>query len=303
MKRDRLLGILTLLQRRGRITMPELADRFEVSTRTISRDVEALCQAGFPIVTGQGKGGGVSLMPGFALDTTVFTRAELSALLTGLQSLDSVSRSPQSIPLTAKLGAAAMDETLSIDLSSFYKASLSDKIGDLRQAIRDRRTVTFRYYSPRGDAIRQVDPCRVLYRWSGWYLQGWCRKAQDFRLFKLLRLWELQVTEEVFDPHPLPEDDGLNAAPAVTSRMTDDYMITAVYEPTEKYRLVEEYGPGSFRELPDGRVQACWGFSSPDDAVRWFLSFGSRVVVTEPPEMVARMREEICRMLSDYPET
>lgn len=299
MKLDRLIGIITTLQQQGKVTAPYLAEKFEVSRRTISRDIEAICQAGIPIVTEQGSGGGICLMPGFALDTTVFTEGELSAVLTGLQSLDSVSRTSRAQRLTEKLGGAGVsDGTISIDLASFYKDSLAEKIECLQKAIRDCRSVTFRYYSPKGDEMRCIDPCRVVYRWSGWYVQGFCHERQDFRLFKLLRLWELTVTEEGFTPRPIPEEKQ-----RLGTHMTDDYMITAIYDASCKYRLVEEYGPDSFTMLPDGRVHTRWGFTSKEEAVRWFLSFGDRVTVTDPPEMAARMRDAAARILSKYPET
>ena len=93
MKIYRLIGIITILQQQKTVTAPYLAEKFEVSRRTISRDIEDICRAGIPLVTTQGAGGGISIMEGFRLDTTVFTKQELAAILTGLKSLDSVSRS------------------------------------------------------------------------------------------------------------------------------------------------------------------------------------------------------------------
>ena len=93
MKMDRLIGIITTLQQRKTVTAPYLAEKFEVSRRTINRDIAAICKAGIPIVTTQGANGGISIMDGFSLDTTVFTERELAAIFTGLKSFDSVSRS------------------------------------------------------------------------------------------------------------------------------------------------------------------------------------------------------------------
>lgn len=83
MKVDRLIGIITVLQRKGKATIPYLAEKFEVSRRTVSRDIEDLCRAGIPIVTMQGSGG-VEIMKGFCFDTTVFTREELQSMLAGI---------------------------------------------------------------------------------------------------------------------------------------------------------------------------------------------------------------------------
>ena len=105
MKIDRLIGILSILLQRDSITAPELAERFEVSRRTINRDVEALCQAGIPIVTRQGAGGGISIMEGYRMDRTVLSTADMRAILAGLQSLDSVSDTKRYAQLMEKLSA------------------------------------------------------------------------------------------------------------------------------------------------------------------------------------------------------
>ena len=285
MKLDRLISILTILQQEKKITAPKLAERLEVSRRTINRDVEALCQAGIPIVSTQGAGGGLQLMEGFQLDLSLFTRQELSAILTGLRGLDSVAQSPGAA-LVQKLSGAALPEELSIDLAAWYKDELAQKIDLLRQAIRERRCVAFHYAGPGGESEREIEPVLVVYRWYDWYVFGFCRTRQDFRLFKLRRLWGLVFSGESFEPREVPAEKkqfGLN--------MTDDYMTEAVYQPREKYRLVEEYGEKSFETLPDGRLLAKWGFSGPEDAVWWFLSFGDQVQVLGPQELVERMRE------------
>ena len=140
MKIDRLIGILSLLLQRDSVSAPELAERFEVSRRTINRDVEALCQAGIPIVTRQGAGGGISIMEGFRVDRTVLSAADMQAILAGLKSLDSVSDTRRYAQLMEKLSAGASDvispgPAFLIDLSSWYKDSLAPKIQLIHSAI------------------------------------------------------------------------------------------------------------------------------------------------------------------------
>lgn len=290
MKIDRLIGIITILQQKGKVTAPYLAERFEVSRRTINRDIEEICRAGIPIVTTQGADGGIAIMDGFSLDTTVFTREELGAIFTGLQSLDSVSGVPGMGLLAQKIGADTdrMDNDIMIDLSSFYKGSLSEKIRLLRTAIREKRCVSFHYYYKKGEADKLVEPYRVVYHWTAWYLYGYCRKRQDFRLYKLNRLWELGMTQEPFSPREIPDGQ-----PEFGKNMTDDRIVAAIYQSRAAYRLVEEYGPDSFRRLEDGRLYAEWGFSNWDDALSHFLSFGSGVEIVGPKEF----RELFCREL------
>ena len=93
MKIARLIGILSILLQEDKTTAPELAERFEVSRRTINRDIEDLCKAGIPIRTVQGTGGGISIMEGYRMDRTILTSRDMQMILAGLRSLDSVSGS------------------------------------------------------------------------------------------------------------------------------------------------------------------------------------------------------------------
>lgn len=135
----------------------------------------------------------------------------------------------------------------------------------------------------------------MVFKWSDWYVFGWSPEREDFRLYKLRRLWDLRVLEDTFAPRPVPEEKK-----RFGSHMTDDYMVEAVYEPDGKYRLVEEYGPHSFTVMPDGKLYTRWGFTTPGQAVDWFLRFGDKVRVLSPPEMVERMKKEIDKMKKLY---
>ena len=109
MKIDRLIGILSILLQEEKITAPELAERFEVSRRTINRDIEDLCRAGIPIFTSQGAGGGISIMDGYRMDRTILTSRDMQMILAGLRSLDSVSGSHYYGQLMEKLKAGSSD--------------------------------------------------------------------------------------------------------------------------------------------------------------------------------------------------
>ncbi|MCH5317190.1 MAG: YafY family transcriptional regulator [Eubacterium sp.] len=298
MKIDRQIGIITALQRNKTVTASYLADKFEVSRRTIIRDIEDICKAGIPIVTRQGQGGGISIMEGFALDTTVFTEQELSAIFTGLKSLDSVSDSSFSEKLADKIGSSSaitLSENMLIDLSSFYKENLADKIEKIKLAIQESRLVKFRYYYKKGEAEKLIEPYMIVFKWSDWYVFGYCRERNDFRMYKLRRAWDMNITEEKFEPRAIPEEKkqfGRN--------MTDNYYIAAVYAPSEKYKLVEQYGPDSFTVTEDGRLFTRWGFADTDWALEWFLSFGDKVEVLEPQEFKEELKKAIKKMLEKY---
>ena len=201
MKINRLIGIITTLQQKKAVTAPYLAKKFEVSRRTINRDIEDICKAGIPIVTTQGANGGISIMDGFSLDTTVFTKQELAAIFTGLKSLDSVSNSASAEKLAQKIGGSSairLADSMVIDLSSFYKDDLAAKIDQIKQAITESKCIAFHYCYNKGEADKQVEPYLIVFKWSDWYVFGFCKERQDFRMYKLRRLWSLQVVDESF---------------------------------------------------------------------------------------------------------
>lgn len=291
MKIDRLIGIITTLQQKKIVTAPYLAEKFEVSRRTINRDIEDICKAGIPIVTTRGANGGISIMEDFSLDTTVFTEQELTAIFTGLKSLDSVSRSASAEKLAQKIGgskAGKLSDHMVIDLSSFYKDDLVFKIEQIKFAIRKTRCITFHYCYNKGEADKLIEPYLIVFKWSDWYVFGFCKERQDFRMYKLRRLWNLTVTDDIFNMKEIPEEKM-----QFGSHMTDDYIIPAVYDLSVKYRLVEEYGHTCFTEQEDGKLYTEWGFTSPKDAMEWFLSFGNKVKVLAPPEMVELMKSTL----------
>ena len=159
MKTERLIGILSILLQRDRVTIPELAEQFEVSRRTVQRDIESLCKAGIPVSTFQGTGGGISIMEDYRIDRTVLTGSEMQDILAGLRSLDSVSGTRRYAQLMEKLSVGTSvvmpgGAHMLIDLSSWYKTSLPPKIELIREAIERHKTVHFTYLSPKEETLR-----------------------------------------------------------------------------------------------------------------------------------------------------
>ena len=296
MKMERLIGILSILLQRDKVTAPELAEQFEVSRRTIQRDIESLCQAGIPIATAQGTGGGISILEGYRVDRTVLTTPEMQAILAGLQSLDSVSGTRRYAQLMEKLsaGSAGKDSHILIDLSSWYKTSLSPKIEAIHSAIRQHLTIRFTYFSPKETALRTVEPYDLVFQWSSWYVWGWCRTRQDFRLFKLNRMTDL-VPGEPFTPRPAPPPD-LSAERIFPAK----YQVTVLFDPACRWRLVEEYGPDSFTAQPDGRLRFTWGFPDADSIISWVLTFGEGAELTGPEELRQRLADLTATLARRY---
>ena len=284
MKLDRMIGILAVLLQQEKVTAPWLAEKFEVSRRTINRDIERLCMAGIPIVTSRGAGGGISIMEGYKIDRTLLTSSDMQAILAGLRSLDSVSGTGRYAQLMDRLlpGASDLlsgDPHILIDLSSWYKTALAPKIELLHEAIENSRLVSFSYHAPSGESSRLVEPYDLIFQWAGWYLWGWCRIREDFRLFKLNRMTELADAGS-FEKRPasLPNLSQERVFPHV-------FQVKARIEPEYRWRLIEEYGADSFQEQEDGSLLFTFGFTDKTGIVGWIASFGGGAELLEPEEL------------------
>ena len=254
MKIDRLIGILSILLQEEKITEQELADRFEVSRRTIIRDIENLSNAGIPITSSQGIGGGVSIMNGYRMDRTLLTSKDMRMILAGLRSLDSVGGSSYYGQLMEKIQAGSSElisgrDSLLIDLASWYKDTLAPKIETIQDAIENRHLITFSYYAPSGDSIRTIEPYYIVFKWTSWYVWGWCLKRKDFRMFKLNRMDKLTETAKEFKCREIPLPDFSS-----TTVFPEKMKVRALFTPDVKWRLIEEYGPDCYKETKDGKL-------------------------------------------------
>ncbi len=299
MKLNRMIGILAILLQQEKVTAPYLAEKFEVSRRTINRDIEALCMAGIPLVTEPGKNGGVSIVDSYKMDRTLLSTQDMQAILTGLRSLDSVSGTNRYAQLMEKLSAGASnllagDTHILIDLASWSKASLSPKIELLHNAILSVRKVSFTYFAPKGESKRVIEPYYLVFHWSSWYIWGWCGEKKDFRLFKLARITDLEVGKP-FEKRfaPLPDLDSSKIFPYA-------YQVKAKIQPEYKWRLIEEYGPKSFTVEPDGTMIFSFGFMDKTSIISWVVSFGDGAELLEPVEFRKDILEYVERMQKKY---
>lgn len=163
MKLDRLIGILSVLLQREQVTAFELAEKFEVSHRTILRDMDALCCAGIPIVTEKGRNGGIRIMEGYKLDKTVLLQSEMQAILAGLQSLDSISGTHRYRQLMEKLSVSTAktipaEHPVLIDLSAWDSRAVSQKIEQIQAAMEQNHKISFSYSAPSGTTSRKIEP-------------------------------------------------------------------------------------------------------------------------------------------------
>ena len=302
MKTDRLIGILSVLLQSKQTTAPELAKLFEVSRRTINRDIEDLCMAGIPIMTVQGKGGGISIMDGYRMDRTILTSKDMRMILAGLRSLDSISGSNYYTLLMEKLQVGSSQfingrDSILIDLSSWYKTTLAPKIEMIQNAIENRHMVSFDYYSPNGESKRLVEPYYLIFRWSSWYLWGFCSDRQDYRLFKLNRMLKVNETDKTF-----------TVKDAAVPDLSDEKIfpkgikVKALFDKDMSWRLIEEFGPECFTETDEGKLLFTADYSDLDSITTWFMTFRDKVEVIEPEEIRERIREISEKTLKIYKE-
>ncbi len=300
MKIDRQIGILSILLQKDTVTAPYLAEQFEVSRRTINRDIEDLCKAGIPIVTRQGVNGGISIMENYKMDRTLFTNAEIQDILAGLRSLDSVNGTNRYSKLMEKLSIGSSDfmvgnQSVLIDLSSWYKNSLAPKIEIIRDSIDRCRELEFIYYSPKGESLRYIEPYYLIFRWSSWYVWGWCKMRNDFRLFKLNRMDKLKMSELVFAKRQ-------TTIPDLSNEMIfpGGIQVKALFDPECKWRLVEEFGSGCFKIQEDGRLLFQADYTNKENLVTWIMSFRDKVELLEPEEIRAEIIGNIENMRRKY---
>ena len=299
MKIDRLIGILSILLQEEKTTAPELAEKFEVSRRTINRDIEDLCKAGIPIRTAQGTGGGISIMDGYRMDRTILTSKDMQMILAGLRGLDSVSGKRYYGQLMEKIQTGSSEfisgrDSMLIDLSSWYKGSLAPKIEVIQNAIENRHIIQFMYYAPSGESNRRVEPYYLVFQWSSWYVWGWCLERKDYRLFKLNRMDYVVETDRGFLRRDVPMPDLSNE-----KIFPGGIKVKALFTPNMKWRLVEEFGPNCFTETDDGRLLFSADYTDMENLVTWLMTFGAKVEVLEPEEVrdiIRRNAEEILKI-------
>lgn len=297
MKIDRMIGILAILLQQEKVTAPMLAEKFEVSRRTILRDIDALCAAGIPLVTTQGTNGGIAIMEGYKIDRTLLTSSEMQAILAGLRSLDSVSGTRRYAQLMEKLSAGSSnllsgDQHILIDLSAWQEDTLPPKIEAIHSAMDSTRLISFSYHAPHGDSQRTIEPYDLIFQWSSWYVWGWCLTRQAFRLFKLSRMTAITLGGP-FEKRPVPLPD--------LSRDTvfpPTIPVTARIQSVHMWRILEECGPEGFTQQPDGSLLVSYAFTDRDSIIRWIVSFGGGAELLEPRDLrreIVQFAQQICQ--------
>ncbi|MEK4518646.1 YafY family protein [Paenibacillus sp. FSL H8-0122] len=303
MKIDRLLSIVILLLNRPLIQAKELADMFEVSVRTIYRDIDSINSAGIPVVTYQGAGGGIGLMQGYRLDRNVLSQRELADIFSALQSASSIGGEGHQL-LMEKISSVVPPSQISafrskttqmiVDFSPWeLTAPLEERLDLLKEALEEEVMVTFEYITAEGRVSRRtVEPYTLVLKGQFWYLYGFCQDRQDFRLFKLLRMKALVKKNR----HYIRQDIPLTELPWSSSWKEPQNLtpVTLRFAPEGKY-LAEEYFDCETLQRDDtGGYTLTLQYPENDWLYGFLLSFGT-VLEVLGPEHVRRRLGEVAR--------
>ena len=278
MRESRLFKIVYHLLDKGQATAPELAERFEVSVRTIYRDIDALSEAGIPIYAETGRNGGIHLMKDFVLDKAVLSGEEKQEILAALQSIN-ITRNISGSQTLQKLSAIFnlnSENWLEVDFSRWgNKKDDNKKFEILKSAVIRRRAVRITYAgSYKFISERTIYPLKLSYKSRAWYIKAYCTEKNGYRIFKLTRILDLEVLDESFSYRAFPEQSN--------SGQQECHPITLRFPREMSYRVYDEFDNTevSIQENGDLLVSA----RMPEDMwlVGYLLSFGTQVEIIEP---------------------
>ena len=295
MAHNRLFQMLFMLLEKGSSTAPELAEHFEVSIRTIYRDIDILCSAGVPIYTMQGKGGGIFIQENYVLNKSLLSEQEQKQILLSLQGLNILDDENTSA-LLAKLKGIFQKQNVNwieMDFSEWSKKN-EDLFHRLQSAIFKSKIISFTYHSGKGQSkSRSAEPLKLIFKGRDWYLYAFCQTRQDFRFFKLNRIKNLRITERGF----------VRAAPEKVFDNVSRYSVKTItlsllFQKEMAYRVYDEFD--DVTELEDGNFSVNIALPNNDSLYGFLLSFGDSVEVIAPPQVRKTMIKKINFMKNKY---
>lgn len=297
MQINRLFEIVYILLEKKLVTANELSKQFEVSVRTIYRDIETLSSAGIPVYMTKGKGGGISLLPDFVLNKAVITEDEKGDILSSLKAVQSVDLSHTNTALrklSSLLGDSSAD-WIEVEFSPWSDADKETELfNQIKNAILKKWVISFVYASARETQTkREVEPCKLIFKSGAWYLYGYCRLRKDFRFFKLRRIRELNVSEEYFERK--------RSGPVLSteSQYETEYVTLKLHLSAKAaYRVYEEFE--IYEELEDGSFLAEMKYPKGEWIYYYIATFGNYCEVLEPVEVREQIQKQLKKTLMLY---
>ncbi|MBN2135384.1 MAG: YafY family transcriptional regulator [Acidobacteria bacterium] len=305
MRIDRLLAITIMMLNRDRVSAKELADHFEVSIRTIYRDIEAMCLAGIPVASFSGNTGGYGIMDNYRLDKRLLTDDDMVALLSTLKGVNrtlednnitAVMEKIKSMVPRGKSGDFMKSvEHMIIDIQPWGEnPALKKKLSLLKSAISSNHLLEFEYQGGyrRGKTKRIVEPMTLLNKSYAWYLFGYCRLRSDYRFFKLTRMRNIQLLKGTFERREQSYADHLKAFDPPGQEMDIVLKFSS-----EADAFIEDYfEDAQVKRETDGSIIVYTTLPEQDWIYGWVLSFGDTVELLKPEHLrqeIAEIAEKI----------
>ena len=301
MKINRLLEITIILLNKGKTTAKELAERFEVSTRTIYRDIDVLSCAGVPVYTNKGNGGGISLLESYSLNKALISEHESESLMLALKTLQAT-KYPEIDSVLDKIGAVfkntASADWVYIDFTPWgSRPNEYNKFLDIKKAILERRVISFDYVnSDGGRSKRRIEPMRLMFKGQAWYLWGYCLMKEDFRVFRISRIKNVVATGDAFDR----KKPGDCEKPGSEEKQKDLVNLKLKFYPEVLHRLYDDFDDELIVRNPDGTCNITITFPEDEWVYGYIMSFGCHVEVLEPEHIQQIISDRMRKALNFY---
>ncbi len=296
MKNNRLFGIIYLLLSHDTMTAKELALYFEVSVRTIYRDIDLLSSLNIPIYASKGKNGGISLLENYKLDKTLLTEEEQKEILFSLQSIDKLKINNSDLFMKMKnMFDTQEDDWFEIDFNIWNNSSLHQtNFTLLKKAIIECHLVEFTYFNSYGETSKRVvEPLKLQFKYNAWYLCAYEKAKDDFRFFKLMRINDLVVKDDCFARRSIPQKP---------VHVTCPPLIKVVLEinKSASYRVYDEFKTSSITKLNDGNFRVEVELPENDWLYGYILSFGNTAKVIAPTHLKNIILDKLKSSLERY---
>ncbi|WP_326513787.1 YafY family protein [Clostridium intestinale] len=300
MQISRLFQIIYILLKKKSVTAGELAEHFEVSVRTIYRDIDALCQGGIPIYTSQGKGGGISLIDDFVLDKSLLSEKEQDKILMALQSLSAV-QYPELDNVLLKLSGLFRKNNINwveVDFSNWGSNKKQQQIfGLLKGAILEQLVVTFSYFNIYGEKeYRKVEPFKLIFKDKAWYLQGYCLRKSASRTFKISRMSDIYITEESC----LRQNSQELLPKSAKEEANERVKLTLKISAEGAYRVYDDFSEENIIKNIDKSYTVIVSMPYGEWIYNYLFSFGTMLEVIAPQSIRNEISLRLDNMVNKY---
>ncbi len=297
MQVNRLFEIIYILLDKKTVTSRELAEHFEVSARTIYRDIETLSSAGIPVYMSKGKGGGISLLPDFVLNKAVITDKEKEDILSSLRAVKAVdpNKTDTALKKLSSLFGESSTDWIEVDFSTWVNVqNETETFNIIKSAILSRKVISFSYASAKGQrTLREVEPLKLCFKSGAWYLYGYCKSRCDLRFFKLRRIMELCVLEQSF------QRNAPNQIFSNNNVFQENYVrLKLKLSPEVAYRVYDEFD--CYEKQEDGSFIAEINYPRGKWIFYYIVTFGSQCEVLAPEDVRNDIKEELQKTLKHY---